>query len=450
MNRNQFTLLLCLLVVLGIAGLMIYHKQNVANQAGNSTAGDKLLAQLPINDVARIHLKQGTNELSLANTDIWRVHERKDYPANYSQISDFIVKLNDLKVIQSEKVAPSDLARLALAAGQGSNVMVELSDQNGKMIKTILLGKIHRQKPRGPSPFGDMEDAGYPDGRYVMVGTNSDTVALISDPLPTIEPKPDQWLNKDFFKVEKIRSVAVTYPEATNSWKVTHQTDTTPWQLSDATPTEQLDATKITTATGQLGSPSFIDVDTTSQPEQLGLDKPTIVTVDTFEDFTYTFKIGQLTSNNYPLTITVDAQLPKERAAGPDEKPEDKAKLDKEFKDRQQKLQDKLTKEKGYGKWIYLVSNWTLDPLLKRRAELLVEKKEEPRKEGAASASDLLNPADLIKPGATNSIFDTPLVPPAPANTPPATTNMDVTPPPATNAPAPSASTNTAPPPGGP
>jgi hypothetical protein len=453
MNRNQFTLLLCLLVVLGIAGLMIYHRQNAASRAGNSTAGDKLIAQFPINDVARIHIKQGTNELNLANTDIWRVRERKDYPANYSQIGDFMMKLNDMKVVQSEKVVdPSDLARLALAAGQGSNVVVELSDQNGKVIKSILLGKTHRQKPRGASPFGDTDDAGYPDGRYVMVGTNSSTVALISDPLSTVEPRPEQWLDKGFFKVEKIRSVSVAYPEATNSWKVTHQTETSPWQLGDATPTEQLDATKITTATSQLGSPSFIDVDTTSQPEQLGLDKPTVVTVDTFEDFAYTFKIGQLTNNNYPLSIAVAAQLAKERTPGQDEKAEDKAKLDKEFKDKQQKLQDKLTKEKGYEKWNYLVSNWTLDPLLKRRAELLVEKKEEVKKDSSANpAGDLLNPAELIQPAATNSILDMQLVPPS-TNTPPSTnsmTNLELTPP-ATNAPAPSTSTNTAPPPGGP
>jgi hypothetical protein len=449
MNRNQFTLLICLLVVLGIAGLMIYHKQNVTSQSGNATAGDKLIAQFPINDVARIRIKQGTNELNLGVSDIWRVRERKDYAANFSQIHDFVMKLNDMKVVQSEKVGPSDLPRLALAAGQGSNVVVDLSDQNGKTIKTLLLGKLHRQKPRGASPFGDMDDAGYPDGRYVMVGSNSDTVALVSDALSTIEPRPDQWLDKDFLKIEKIRSVAVTYPEATNSWKVTRQSDNSPWQLADATPTEQLDVSKMTSATGQLGSPSFTDIDTTSQPEQLGLDKPKVITVDTFEDFTYTIKVGQLASNNYSIMVAVAAQLPKERATAPDEKPEEKAKLDKEFKDKQQKLQDKLKKEEGYGKWIYLVSNWTLDPLLKTRTELLVEKKEEAKKDGAAS-SDLLNPADLIKPGATNSMFETRLVPPIPANTTPGTNLApEVTPLPSTNAPAPSASTNTAPPPPG-
>ena len=58
--------------------------------------------------------------------------------------------------------------------------------------------------------MGEMGDnEGLPDGRYVMVGTGAKTVAVVSDPLSNLEAKPDLWLDKDFFKVEKIRSIAV-------------------------------------------------------------------------------------------------------------------------------------------------------------------------------------------------------------------------------------------------
>ena len=83
------------------------------------------------------------------------------------------------------------------------------------------------------------------------------------------------------------------------------------------------------------------------------------------------------------LALNVAAQIPKERTPGKDEKPEDKTKLDKEFKDKTQKLEEKLNQEKPCEKWVYLVSSWTLDPLLKDRSQLLVEKKEEPKKEAA-------------------------------------------------------------------
>jgi len=401
MNRNQFALLLFLVVVLGIAALTVYHKQNDVRSTGDPAIGKKLLGDLPVNDVAHISIKQDTNELNLVKKEgRWRVRERNDYPANYSEISDFLLKTRDLKVVQSEQVGPSQLPRLSLVPGQGTNaaLVLELKDQNDKTIQSLLLGKKHMQKPKGQSPMGDFGDSGWPDGRYVKVGANSATVAVISDALSNIEPKPEQWLNKDFIKVEKVRSITANFPVATNSWKLTRETETAEWKLTEPKAGEQLDASKASSVSNPLSSPSFNDVDIKSTPQQLGLDKPTVVTLDTFDDFVYTLKVGLKTNDNYALAINVAAQLSKDRAPGKDEKPEDKAKLDKEFKEKQQKLEDKLNQEKSCEKWVYLVSSWTLDPLLKERSQLLVEKKEEPKKDDKAPA------ASTEPPKATDSV----------------------------------------------
>ena len=401
MNRNQFALLLFLVVVLGIAGLTVYHKQNDVRSTGDPAIGKKLLGDLPVNDVAHISIKQDTNELNLVKKEgRWRVRERNDYPANYSEISDFLLKARDLKVVQSEQVGPSQLPRLSLVPGQGTNaaLVLELKDQNDKTIQSLLLGKKHMQKPKGQSPMGDFGDSGWPDGRYVKVGANSATVAVISDALSNIEPKPEQWLNKDFIKVEKVRSINANFPVATNSWKLTRETETAEWKLTEPKSGEQLDASKASSVSNPLSSPSFNDVDIKSTPQQLGLDKPTVVTLDTFDDFVYTLKVGLKTNDNYALAINVAAQLSKDRAPGKDEKPEDKAKLDKEFKEKQQKLEDKLNQEKSCEKWVYLVSSWTLDPLLKERSHILVEKKEEPKKDDKAPA------ASTEPPKATDSV----------------------------------------------
>jgi hypothetical protein len=205
-----------------------------------------------------------------------------------------------------------------------------------------------------------------------------------------MEAKPDAWLNKDFFKVEKIRSIAVVYPAATNSWKVTRDTETAnDWKLVEAKPEEKLDSSKTSSFSYSLSSPSFTDVfPPDAKPEQAGLDKPTVITLDTFDNFTYTLKVGQKTNDNLPMLVTVTAQIPKERTPGKDEKAEDKARLDKEFKDKQKKLEEKLAQEKSFEKWVYLVSNWTVDSLLKDRAQLLVEKKEEPKKDEKPAATD--------------------------------------------------------------
>ncbi|HYG33657.1 MAG TPA: DUF4340 domain-containing protein [Clostridia bacterium] len=390
MNRNQFTLLFVLVVVLGIAGLMVYNKQNDARSAGNLALGKKLLGEFPVNDVAHISLKQDTNEVNLVKKDgLWRVRERNGYPANYPEISEFLLKAKDLKVVQSEKVGASQLPRLALVPGQGTNaaLVVDFKDQNDKSIQSLLLGKKHMQKSNRPSPMGGMDDTGgWPDGRYVKVGASSDTVCLISDPLSNVEPKPEQWLNKDFFKVEKVRSIAVTFPTATNSWKLTRETEAGEWKLAEASPTEQLDASKASSVSNPLGSLSFNDVNIHCKPEQLSQDKPTAVVLETFDGFTYNLKVGQKTNETYPLAMTIAAQMPKERTPGKDEKAEDKEKLDQQFKEQQKKLEEKLAQEKAYENWVYLVSSWSLDSLLKERAQLLVEKKTEAKNDDEAAS----------------------------------------------------------------
>jgi hypothetical protein len=397
MNRKQLFILIALLVVLGIAGLKLYKSNQTSWQgSGRQGAALKLLGDLPVNDITAIVIKGGTNQLDLVKKDsLWRVKERHDYPANFSEISGFLLKAADLKATQTEEIGPSQLGRYKLLPpGESTNtaVLVELRDQSGKVVKSLLLGKTHMRKSEGrPSPMGEMgENDGFPDGRYVMVGTGAKTVAVVSDPLSNVEAKPEAWLNKDFFKVEKIRSIAVVFPVATNSWKVTRETETaTDWKLAEAKPGEQLDSAKTSSLSFALNSPTFNDVlPPDTKPEQTGLDKPSVITLDTFDNFTYTIMLGQKTNDTLPLLVSVTAEISKERTPGKDEKAEDKARLDKEFKDKQKKSEDKLTQEKGFEKWVYLVSSYTVDSLLKDRAQLLVEKKEEPKKDGKPAATD--------------------------------------------------------------
>ena len=412
MNQKQLILLVVLVVALGAAGLWLYKGSESSWKGSTKETTNKLLGDLPVNDVTQIVIKGGTNELDLVKKDnLWRVKQRDDYPANYADISGFLLKAADLKAVQTEEVGPSMLGRYKLLPpGLGSNtaVLVELIDQSGKPIRTMLLGKTHMRKTEGrPSPMGEMGDnEGFPDGRYVMVGTGSKTLSVISDPMSNMEARPEAWLNKDFFKVEKIRSIAVTYPVATNSWKVTRDTDSSnDWKLSDAKPGEQLDSSKTSSFSYALNSPSFNDVlPAEAKPEQDGLDKPTVVTLQRFDDFTYTLKVGQKTNDAFPVALTVTAQIPKARTAPKDEKPEDKTRLDKEFKDKQTKLEEKLAQDKAYEKRVYLVTSWTMDPVLKDRSQLMAEKKEEPKKDEkspSATETNLPPPAPLAPPPET-------------------------------------------------
>ncbi len=381
MNRKQLILLIVAGAVIGGLGWYRYRDQHKAWEASDPKLGQKLLASFPMNDVERVTIRQAQGPLHLAKkNETWVVEERGDYPANFSNISDFLRKVWEMKVVQPVKVGAAQLARLELTApdkGTNSGTLVEFKDKNGKLINSLLLGKKHMKESHGDSPFGG---GGWPDGRYLMVGNDPKSVAVVSDALSTIEAKPEDWLNKDFLKVENPRAISVTTSNATNNWKLARAAETNEWKLADLKPGEQLDTGKSSSVTSALSYPSFTDVATNADPQATGLDQPLVASLETFDGFNYTVKLAKKSGEeNYYFKVAVSASLPKERTAGKEEKPEDKTKLDKEFQEKKNKLEEKLKAEKALEPWTFIVPKYTVDPLLKERKDLLVEKKEEPK-----------------------------------------------------------------------
>ncbi len=261
--------------------------------------------------MAQIHIQSGTNTLILARRDnLWRVQERGDYPANFSQISDLLLKCADLKVIQSITVGPSQLGRFDLLppeSPQNAATLLEYQDQAGKSIATILLGKKHLKQAGAGAGLDGLGGGGWPDGRYVMSGAGAASVAVISDSLDNVQPQPEQWLNKDFLSIERPSAIAAQFAIATNSWKLERRSETNDWQLAGARANERLDPSKISSVTSPFSSPSFNDVEPLTTNLSLGSGS-TVLTVDTFEGLTYVARIGSAKDFNYPATITVSAK----------------------------------------------------------------------------------------------------------------------------------------------
>lgn len=377
MNKKQFLILVVLVVVLGAWGLSRWRNQSSAFSGGGGVAGQKLLGEFDVNAVAQLAIKHGTNELLLAKKDdTWRVAQRNDYPANFGEISAFLLKLKGLKIVQTEQVGPSLLPRLELvASGTNLPTVVEFRDTAGKALKTLTLGKTlmeNSSASAGMDEFGG--GGGYPKGRYVQVSGMTDSVAVISDALSDVAPDAGHWLNKNFFKVEKPKMIAVTFPEATNSWTLTRETEAGEWKLAAAKADEKLDSGKSAGVTSPFSSPTLNDVALGLTPEQAGLDKPTVIKISTFDGFDYTVNVGAKTNENFLLTVAVAGNFPKERPAVADEKPEDKTKADKEFADKLKAQQEKLATEAAFGKWTFQVASWTVESLLKKRSELLEDK----------------------------------------------------------------------------
>ena len=371
MNRKQFTILLAALVLLGGLVWALKQRDEASWTQSESRVGQTLLKDFSANNVASIRIKNAYTELNLVKKDdLWRVKERGDYPANFATISDLLLKIQDQKIIQSDPITAEQRPQLELVEpgkGSGGGTLIELMDASDKALAKLTLGKRYMRKGQG--------GVAVPAGRYVMVSGDDNNVALISDALLDSEPKPDLWISRDFVHIDKIKAIALQGQDGATQWKMSREKEAADWQLSDAKPGEDFDKTRGISTTNAISSLNFVDVVTINKTLDTGMDKAKTVVVETFDGLTYTLRIGNESSDdNQYIAVAVSGEPAKERVAASDEKPEDKARLDKEFKDRQTKLEARLKTEKSLASWTYITPKWRLDPLLKDRAGLMMEK----------------------------------------------------------------------------
>jgi hypothetical protein len=373
MNRQQLTYLLIAGVIIGGLALFMARRGAASFQSTTQLLGQPVLPEFPMNDVAQIQIRDATNELHLVREDErWRVRERHNYPADFNTISGLLQKFWDMKIVQAEEVGPSQLQRLHLVApGEpgGTGTLLSFKAGSGDEIATVLLGRQHMRQSSEPSPMGGDS---WPDGRYLRVLNGSERVVVVSDALSEVEPKADRFLNKDFFRVEKVKSLAVTPPDGP-AWQLIRETEGGAWQLMDAGADEALDTAKASFANSVLAYPSFVDVvDPERATEEIGGEDVWVAEIETFEGFHYTVRIGAPNADEqYPMAMVVRGDYPREREVTEDESDEDRERLERESQEQLTRLDEKLSKEKRYGDWVYLVSKWTVDPLMKSRTDLL-------------------------------------------------------------------------------
>lgn len=397
MKGKQLLFLIVALLVLGGAGLYL-RRQDTAKLAESKLGmGGKVLGKFDLTSVAGVRIQSGTNQLNLAREgETWVVRERGGYPAGNQPLADLFSKLDELKVTRPLELGPSRLAALDLVEpDKGAGVQLDLLGADGKKLKSLLLGKSH--KSGGGDDNSPMGGGGFPNGRYVMVDGDIKSVALVSEPLTSVDTRAEDWVSKDFFKVELPKRVEIVRAEATNSFTLSRTNEFAEWTLEGAKPEEKLDPAKVSLFGSILSAPTFTDVIVNPDLAALGLDKPVVARISTTAGFTYELKLGKAMENEeYAVQLAVTGDFPKERKAPEGEKPEDKDKADKEFKDKLAKNEDKLKKEQAYAKWTFKVSKWTLDALLKNRGDLMAGAKPEGAAPGEAPGAGGL-PPDLLK-----------------------------------------------------
>jgi hypothetical protein len=379
MNRRQFFIALAALAILAALGAAVVLSERSAWTTADSRAGQRAIAGLRLSEVAEIAIADTAGELHLMRSETgWSVRERAGFAAETDRIAGLLVKLAELKIVQSEPLPEGQRARLGLlepkAMAAGAGTLIELKDAKGGSLGRLLLGKkIVKSSPVASLSRSEAEAT----GRYLVAGGEVGTMLAVGDPLTEVESKPEQWLVKDLLRADGAKSISSS-KDGRERWSVTREAESADWKFAGSK--ERPDLQKATDLASSLGWVNLVDV--VADPKaDTGLDHAIVIKADTFDGLSYTLKVGKKAGDNYYVGVAVGGEPRKVRTPAKGEKAEDKAKKDKEFDEYRKKLVEKLDREKKLERWTYLVAKNGLDPLLRDRAGLMPEKKK-PAKKG--------------------------------------------------------------------
>ena len=436
MNKRQVIIFWLIAIILGGA---VYALKNMRDQTTRSATmrapGQTLFASFPATDITTVEIQGTTGTVTLTKKDgKWTVTQRDGYPANATYVNELIRTLGELKVTRALEACPSFAPHFGMdessANPKDRGLTATFKDATGRELAKIALGKNIDNGAESSSPM--MMGSGAV-GRYVRNYADESGFYAVSEMFPSVTAEVPRWLADDFISPEKIKSITLSQKGKDDpAWKLSRDGEEAEFKLEGATGAEVLDTSVASPLKTLFSYARFEDV---VPPDKVAERSDTAAkrtaTIETVEGFVYTITITPTkagaapppaisspdspppATDNYFITVSVTAELPKERKKAEGEKPEDAKTKDDAFTERLKSLTAKLAKEKTLAARTFEVSKSTVDSLLKDRAQLITKATPPPATDPNSGSVQKL-PGGLITK------------PPGQATTPP----IEVTPPP--------------------
>ena len=409
-----------LIVLAALVGFALFYKKSTDERTSGyslskADAREYLLPNVPSEKVRKVVIQDAKGKVTLAAAgDQWVVEERGGYPAAFDKIQRAVQNLGDIKIKDRKEVGKSSLAKLKVLApaeqqsGEGTGLEVQLQDEKGAVLGSVIAGSS--PKSSGGTSSGNMFGGPAPQ-RFVRTPNDKDTVWVVDDSFDEFQVDPKTWIDMTWPNISEVKSMELIFPNATDSWKAERKDEEAPFVFVNAVAGEELDTAKASGLEGRVleGPPTDVLPKDKVTPELMkGAIKVKLIT---FSGFTYDVDLLEKKKEDeensapyYLVTLKISADLPKARKPGPDEKEEDKKKLDETFKKLSEERAKQLATEQKLQGWVYEVSQYGVSSLVKKRSELLREKTEPAPPPGPV-------PGALMPPNA-------PPVPPRPISIP--------------------------------
>ena len=384
MNKQFVVILAVLVVVVGGGALLVFKQGESAKPAITAQLGQPLLKGLQASEVTSIVISEPKRTLTLVRKDAgWTVAERNGFAADLDKVTDLVVKSIELKAGQVEPLGAADggdkdRARLKLrdpAAGNEDGAATRLSFKgaDGKTLAELLVGQKYFKK----EPEGNVSRA-LGDGRFVMLPSDAKQVYIVSDPLAQASAASGDWVSKEGVAIERVKSLEVRTSEGSEGYRIERVTDGIDWKLDKAAAGQKLDLSRANAASYSLNKLELEDLAAADADTGLEQHTSTIIAT-TFDGLTYTLKIGKADKDRVFVKVALEGTPKREPGPAPkDEKAEDKEKREKAFAEDVKRLAERVEREKMLKDFVILVAARKLGDTLKKRSELLEQKKPEP------------------------------------------------------------------------
>lgn len=370
--------ILLLLVLAALIGVAVWSKnQKDARLSEIARRGVKtrelLVPDLKVNSIKKVTVSDKDSTATLTEgSNGWVVAERNNYPADFEKLSRAVMALREMKIGGKQIIgrgAWADAKVLEPAEGvtEGVGTLVKLADEKDGDVATLILGG------EVATSGGNSPQFGAPAQQLVRIPADEDSLWMISSNLGEFQAKPEEWLDKAFIGVAKMKSLDVMLADKAEDWSVTRTSENEPsFTLVGAKQDEELDETKLA-LNSLLTSATFSDVKNKSEVEEL-FKQATKAKITTFEGFSYEFELAKESkdgADKYFMTVAVNADYPKERKADEEEEEEDKTRLDEEFKIELTRLNEKLENEQKLSGWVFEVAEFAIKNLITPRSEIV-------------------------------------------------------------------------------
>ena len=371
MNKKQLINSLIILVILSVLSFFTFRKHIASWKRGKVVEKAKLIENIDLNNVAKIAITTDSDSLALHKNDNgkWCVKERSDYPANFKKLSDFLVQLTDIDIVNYPHLVKSQFPSLKLVAPEKgkkddkSGTTLTLSDKNGKILFSLLIGDKHMpQKETATAMYQTIQ----PDGCYVIID-NSDRAALINNALATVNPDPKKWIERNFFKIPDILSVSLADKTGKELWTIYRTALKAPWALKDIKKDDKPLPRPMMEASSAFANIAFDDV---LSADTQDFTKAETVTIKTVRGLVYKIKIMPEDKKYVAkCAISIDPESFDIKPAK-DEKPEDTKKREANIAKKKALLQKELEKQQIYTQWVYKFPKYKIEKVLKTKKEL--------------------------------------------------------------------------------